>query len=191
MSGSLHDKGILILSGYLGEKFGQKCPVSFSASICFEQLYSGIDGDSASSAELYALFSSLSDLPIEQGIAVTGSINQKGFIQPIGGVNQKIEGFYQVCKAKGFTGRQGVIIPRQNVVNLMLDEEVITAVKEGTFHLYAVENIEEGIEILTGVPAGIADEQGNYSANTIFGRIQTKLAEYYSVVKEEQENSKI
>jgi lon-related putative ATP-dependent protease len=190
MSGALHDKGVLILSGYLGIKFGQKCPVSFSASICFEQLYSGIDGDSASSAELYALLSSLSDLPIDQGIAVTGSINQKGFIQPIGGVNQKIEGFYQVCKAKGLTGRQGVIIPYQNKVNLMLDEEVVTAVKEGSFHLYAVKTVEEGIEILTGVPAGIADEQGNYCADTVFGRIQKKLEEYYSVVKEEQDDCK-
>ncbi|MDD2212536.1 MAG: AAA family ATPase [Clostridia bacterium] len=190
MSGALHDKGVLILSGYLGEKFGQKCPVSFSASICFEQLYSGVDGDSASSAELYALFSSLADLPIEQGIAVTGSVNQKGFIQPIGGVNQKIEGFYQVCKAKGFTGKQGVIIPYQNVVNLMLDEEVVTAVKEGSFHLYAVKTLEEGIEILTGVPAGAVDEQGHYPADTVFGRIQKKLGEYYAMVKEEQNNCK-
>lgn len=190
MSGALHDKGVLILSGYLGEKFGQKCPVSFSASICFEQLYSGVDGDSASSAELYALFSSLAELPIEQGIAVTGSVNQKGFIQPIGGVNQKIEGFYQVCKAKGLTGKQGVIIPYQNVVNLMLDEEVVTAVKEGIFHIYAVKTLEEGIEILTGVSAGSIDKQGNYQADTVFGRIQRKLCQYYSVVREEQENIK-
>ena len=188
MSGSVHDKGVLILSGYLGEKFGRRFPVSFSASICFEQLYSGVDGDSASSAELYALFSSLADLPIAQGIAVTGSVNQKGFIQPIGGVNQKIEGFFQVCKAKGLTGRQGVIIPAQNVVNLMLDQEVITAVKENMFHLYAVSTVEEGIEILTGVSAGSADEQGNYTADTVFGRIQKKLYTYYSLVKEEQEN---
>lgn len=188
MSGSVHDKGVLILSGYLGEKFGQKFPVSFSASICFEQLYSGVDGDSASSAELYALFSSLADLPIEQGIAVTGSVNQKGFIQPIGGVNQKIEGFFQVCKAKGLTGKQGVIIPAQNVVNLMLDQEVITAVKENKFHLYAVTTVEEGIEILTGVPAGRADKQGNYPPNTVFGRIQKKLRTYYSLVKEEQKD---
>ena len=189
MSGSVHDKGVLILSGYLGEKFGRKSPVSFSASICFEQLYSGVDGDSASSAELYALFSSLADLPIAQGIAVTGSVNQKGFIQPIGGVNQKIEGFFQVCKAQGLTGKQGVIIPAQNVVNLMLDKEVITAVKENKFHLYAVTTVEEGIEILTGVPAGSADEQVNCPADTVFGRIQKKLCEYYSLVKEEQENN--
>jgi len=187
MSGALHNKGVLILSGYLGEKFGQKCPASFSASICFEQLYSGIDGDSASCAELFALFSSLADLPIAQGIAVTGSVNQKGFIQPIGGVNQKIEGFYQVCKAKGFTGKQGVIIPYQNVVNLMLDEEVVKAVKEGIFHLYAIKTLEEGIEILTSVPAGTLDEEEEYPVDTVFGRIQTKLGQYYRVVKEELE----
>lgn len=185
MSGALHDKGILILSGYFGEKFGQKYPVSFSASICFEQLYSGIDGDSASSAELYALLSGLADLAVEQGIAVTGSINQKGFVQPIGGVNEKIEGFYQVCKVKGFTGRQGVIIPQQNVINLMLDEEVVQAVKEGIFHIYAVENVEQGIEILTGVEAGTINEAGFYPQDTVFGRVQQKLAQYYALVKDE------
>lgn len=152
LSGSIHDKGILILNGYLGEKFGTRCPLSFSASICFEQLYDGIDGDSASSAELYGLLSSLSGIPVKQNIAVTGSVNQKGFVQPIGGVNQKIEGFFQVCKAKGLTGQQGVMIPTQNVVNLMLDDEVIEAVKQGLFHIYAVSAIEEGIEILTDTP---------------------------------------
>ncbi len=186
LSGALHDKGILILSGYMGEKFGRGCPVSFSASICFEQMYSGVDGDSASSAELYALLSSLAELPLAQGIAVTGSVNQKGCIQPIGGVNQKIEGFFQVCKTKGLTGSQGVIIPEQNVVNLMLDEEVVQAVKEENFHIYAVKTLEEGIEILTGVSAGNEDEQGNYAVDSVFGRVQKKLEEYYRMVKKEK-----
>jgi lon-related putative ATP-dependent protease len=179
MSGAIHDKGVLILSGYLGEKFGKNCPVSFSASICFEQLYHGVDGDSASSAELYALISSLAQVPLDQGIAVTGSVNQKGFIQPIGGVNQKVEGFFQVCKAKGLTGRQGVIIPEQNVTNLMLDHEVVEAVKEGRFHIYAIKTLEEGIEILTGRSAGQMDEQGEYPYDSVFGRVQQQLMEYY------------
>lgn len=185
LSGRIHDKGVLILSGYLGEKFGRKCPLSFSASICFEQLYDGVDGDSASSTELYGLLSSLSGIPIKQYIAVTGSVNQKGQIQPIGGVNQKIEGFFQVCKAKGLNGKQGVMIPYQNVVNLMLDEEVIEAVKAGKFHIYAVKTIEEGIEILTGVPAGTPDAEGNYPEGTVFCRVQKRLEEIYQCLKKE------
>ncbi len=186
MSGAIHDKGVLILSGYVGEKFGKSFPVSFSASICFEQLYHGVDGDSASSAELYTLLSSLAQVPIDQGIAVTGSVNQKGFIQPIGGVNQKIEGFFQVCKAKGLTGQQGVIIPEQNVINLMLDDEVVEAVKDGRFHIYAVKTLEEGIEILTGIPAGKTDEHGDYPWDSVFGRVQQQLRDYYHATQKEE-----
>lgn len=189
MSGTLHDKGVLILSGYMGEKFGDKCPLSFSASICFEQLYSGVDGDSASSTELYGLLSSLAGVPIQQGIAVTGSVNQKGEIQPIGGVNQKIEGFYQICKTLGLTGNQGVIIPQQNIVNLMLDEEIITAVKKGQFHIYAVNSVEEGIEILTGLPAGYPDQAGDYPPETIFGRVQQRIKEIHQLAKEKDDRN--
>jgi len=190
MSGSIHDKGVLILSGYMGEKFGRHCPLSFSASICFEQLYSGVDGDSASSTELYALLSSLAGVPIRQGIAVTGSVNQKGEVQPIGGVNQKIEGFYQVCKAKGLTGDQGVIIPVQNIANLMLDEEVIEAVRAGQFHIYAVSNVTEGIEILTGLPAGTPDEDGNYPPDSVYGLVQKRIKEIHQKAREKEEENK-
>lgn len=149
-SGSIHDKGVLILSGYLGERYGKEKPLSITTSITFEQNYSGVDGDSASSTELYAIISSISDIPIKQSIAVTGSVSQKGEIQPIGGVNQKIEGFFDVCKIKGFNGNKGVIIPIQNVKNLVLKDEIIEAVKENKFNIYAISNIEEGLEILTG-----------------------------------------
>ena len=148
-SGSSHSKGVLILSGYLGQLFAQDFPLSLTASVCFEQLYGGVDGDSASSTEAYAILSSLSGIPIKQSIAVTGSVNQKGEIQPIGGVNEKIEGFYQICKMRGLNGNHGVIIPIQNVRNLHLSDEVIDSVKAGKFHIYAINSIEEGIEILT------------------------------------------
>ena len=167
MSGSSHSKGVLILSGYLGEQFAQKMPLSLTGSICFEQLYGGVDGDSASSTEAYAILSSLSDIPINQSIAVTGSVNRKGEIQPIGGVNEKIEGFYQICKMRGFNGQQGVIIPKQNVRNLDLSDDIIESVKHGKFHIYAVGTIEEGIEILTGVPAGKKDRNGNFPNGSI------------------------
>ena len=153
-------------------------PLSLTASICFEQLYGGVDGDSASSTEAYAILSSLAEIPINQSIAVTGSINQKGEIQPIGGVNEKIEGFYQVCKMRGLTGEQGVIIPVQNIRNLHLDDEVIESVKEGKFHIYAIENIEQGIEILTGVPAGRKDKNGKFPAGTINYLVYEKLKKY-------------
>ena len=154
LSGSSHSKGVLILTGYLGQMFAQDIPLSLTASVCFEQLYNGVDGDSASSTELYAILSSLSGIPINQAISVTGSVNQKGEIQPIGGVNDKIEGFFQICKMRGLNGTHGVIIPKQNVHNLNLSDEVIEAVKNGDFHIYAISTIEEGIELLTGVPAG-------------------------------------
>ena len=178
LSGKTHDKGVLILSGYLGRTFAQNHPLSLSASITFEQSYGGIDGDSASSTELYALISSLSDIPIRQALAVTGSVNQKGQIQAIGGVNQKIEGFFDVCEEKGLTGQQGVLIPKANVNNLMLKKEVIDAVKKKKFHIYQVSTVEEGIEILTGVPAGKKDKEGNYAEGTVFGKVQEKLKKY-------------
>jgi len=160
LSGSTYDKGIMILSGYLRNRFGQKNPLAMTASICFEQSYSGIDGDSASSTELYALLSALSGAPIRQDLAVTGSVDQYGNVQAIGGVNEKIEGFYRVCKAVGLTGTQGVLIPRANVPNLMLDPETVAAAGRGEFHIYAIDNIDQGIEMLTGVRAGTAEEPG-------------------------------
>lgn len=184
LSGSSHSKGILILSGYLGEMFAQDMPLSLTASICFEQLYSGVDGDSASSTELYALLSSLSNIPINQSFAVTGSVNQKGEIQPIGGVNDKIEGFFQVCKMRGLDGSHSVIIPKQNVRNLNLSNEVVDAVKEGNFHIYAISTIDEGIELLTGVPSGSKDENGNFPAGTVNYLVYQKLKKYAKVSKE-------
>jgi len=178
LSGSTHDKGVLILSGYLGRTFAQSYPLSLSISITFEQSYGGIDGDSASSTELYAILSSLADIPIKQGIAVTGSVNQKGQIQAIGGVNHKIEGFFEVCKTKGLNGQQGVIIPQANQKNLMLSREVIQAVKKRKFHVYRVATIEEGIEILTGAPAGQADQDGNFPPGSVYGAAQQKLKQY-------------
>ena len=184
MSGSSHSKGILILRGYFGEKFAQDFPLSLTASLCFEQLYNGVDGDSASSTECYAILSSLSGMPINQAIAVTGSVNQKGIIQPIGGVNEKIEGFYAICKKRGLTGEQGVIIPIQNVRNLHLSDNVIESVKQGKFHIYAVSTIDEGIEILTGVPAGKQTKSGTYPAGTINYLVYEKLKKYYENSKE-------
>ncbi len=178
MSGRTHDKGVMILSGYLGRTFAQKYPLSLSISVTFEQSYSGIDGDSASSTELYAILSSLSGIPIRQGIAVTGSVNQKGQIQAIGGVNQKIEGFYEVCKTKGFTGQQGVMIPKANVKNLMLKREVVQAVEKDQFHIYPVETIEQGVEILTHVTTGTPDVHGNFPTDTVFGKVQEKLGHF-------------
>ncbi|UCG05594.1 MAG: AAA family ATPase [Desulfobacterales bacterium] len=179
LSGSTHDKGVLILSGYMGRTFAQYHPLSLSISITFEQNYGGIDGDSASSTELYAILSSLSDIPIRQGIAVTGSVNQKGQIQAIGDVNQKIEGFFEVCKEKGLTGQQGVIIPKANVDNLMIKREVINDVKRKKFHIYQVSTVEEGIEILTGVAAGKPDKNGNFPKGTVYGAVQQKLKTYF------------
>ena len=178
MSGPTHDKGVLIISGYLQGKFSQDRPLSINASLCFEQSYGGIDGDSASSAEIYALLSRLADLPIRQDLAVTGSVNQNGEIQPIGGVNEKIEGFYEICRMRGLTGSQGVIIPKQNVPDLMLKNDLIEAARAGQFVIYAVERIEEGIEILTGMPAGVRDAHGLYPPETIFGRVDARLAAY-------------
>jgi lon-related putative ATP-dependent protease len=178
LSGNTHDKGVLILSGYLGRTFAQHYPLSLSISLTFEQSYSGIDGDSASSTELYAILSSLSGVPIRQGIAVTGSVNQKGQVQAIGGVNQKIEGFFDVCRSKGLTGNQGVMIPAANVKNLMLKKSVVDAVKQGQFTIWQVATIEEGIEILTGKTAGTPDTMGKFPPETLYGRVQQKLENY-------------
>ena len=175
LSGATHDKGMLILGGYLRNKYAQDKPLAISASIAFEQSYSGIDGDSASSTEIYALLSSLSEIPIDQSIAVTGSVNQKGEIQAIGGVNQKIEGFYSCCMHKGITGSQGVIIPQSNVRDLMLRHEVIRAVEQGQFHIWAVANIDEGIALLTDTEAGERQEDGTYPAKSINALVDTKL----------------
>jgi lon-related putative ATP-dependent protease len=184
LSGRIHDKGVLILSGYMGWKYAQDNPLSLSASLCFEQSYEGVEGDSAASAELYALLSSLSDVPIRQDIAVTGSVNQKGEIQPIGGVNQKIESFFQVCKAKGLNGSQGVMIPQRNLRNLMLRQEVMDAVKQGKFHVYAVSTVDEGIEVLTGVKAGEKNEDGSYPDGTINYKVDKKLKEMAAKLKQ-------
>lgn len=182
MSGKIHSKGVLILSGYLGQKFAQDKPLALSASICFEQLYEEVEGDSASSAELYCLISSISELPLRQDIAVTGSVNQKGKVQPVGGINEKIEGFYAVCKIKGLTGTQGVIIPKSNVKHLMIKDEVIDAVRNGKFHIYPVETIEEGIEILTGVEAGVLQENLIYKEGTVFYKVNEKLSQYVKLI---------
>ena len=177
LSGRIHDKGVLILGGYLGWKYAQEQPLSLSASLCFEQSYEGVEGDSASSTELYAILSSLSEVPIKQTIAVTGSVNQKGEIQPIGGVNHKIESFFQVCNAKGLSGDQGVLIPQQNLRNLMLQEEVIEAVRRGQFHIYAVKTIDEGMEVLSGVEAGERKEDGTYPEGSINFLVNKRLTE--------------
>jgi len=190
LSGRTHNKGVLILGGYLRGKYAQNKPFSLSASIAFEQSYAGVEGDSASSTEVYAILSSLSQLPLRQDIAVTGSINQKGEIQPIGGVNEKIEGFYDVCKAKGLTGTQGVIIPHQNVQNLMLRPDVVGAVAQGKFHIYPIQTIDEGIEILTGVKAGERKEDGTFEEETVNTLVDKELQRLASSWKEFSETAK-
>lgn len=177
LSGPLHDKGVLILAGFLGDRFAQDKPLALAASICFEQSYGGVEGDSASSTELYGLLSSLAGIPIRQGIAVTGSVNQRGQIQPIGGVNEKIEGFFALCQARGLSGDQGVIIPVQNVRNLMLKSAVIEAVRAGKFSVWAVGTVDEGIEILTGLPAGQRQEDGSWPEGTVNFLVDKRLQE--------------
>jgi lon-related putative ATP-dependent protease len=183
MSGPIHDKGVLILSGFFGDRYAQDKSLSLSATICFEQSYAGIEGDSASSTELYALLSSLSGVPVKQGIAVTGSVNQRGMIQPIGGVNEKIEGFFKICRSRGLNGEQGVIIPIQNVKNLMLSDEVIAAVREGKFHIWAITSIDEGLEIVTGIPAGERREDGSWPEGTINYLVDQRLRAYADAAK--------
>lgn len=194
LSGPTHNKGMLILSGYLRHTFAQNKPLSLTASITFEQSYGGIDGDSASSTELYALLSSLSGKPLRQDIAVTGSVNQRGEVQPIGGVNEKIEGFYLCCKHAGLTGEQGVMIPRANVKDLMLRPDVVEAIDKGDFHVWAVENIDEGIELLTGTSAGKRKKDGTYPKTTIYGLVDAKLRELAEELqkfgKDDEDNGK-
>lgn len=187
MSGNIHDKGIQVLTGYIGQNYAQEFPLSLSCRICFEQNYNGIDGDSASSTELYAIISSLSGLPITQEIAVTGSINQRGEIQPIGGVTYKIEGFFDICNQRGLTGKQGVIIPYQNIKDLVLKDEVVEAVKNGKFHIYPITSVDEGIEILMGVSAGKRSSKGKFSQNSVHGKVMKKLREYYKKTVETEE----
>jgi lon-related putative ATP-dependent protease len=186
LSGPIHDKGVMILTGYLGGTFAADRPLSLSASICFEQSYDGVEGDSASSTELYALLSALSGIPIKQGIAVTGSVNQRGMIQPIGGVNFKIEGFFAVCKSQGLTGHQGVMIPKTNERHLMLNDEVIEAVAAGRFHIWSVETIEQGIDILTGMKAGQRDKHGEFPKKTVFHLVDKRLAEMEERMQEQE-----
>ncbi len=177
LSGPIYDKGMLILSGFIGERFAQDKPMALAASICFEQSYGGVEGDSASSAEIYGLLSSLSGLPLSQAIAVTGSVNQRGQVQAIGGVNEKIEGFYVVCKTKGLNGKQGVIVPASNVKNLMLKQEVVDAVTAEQFHVWAVSDIDQGIELLTGVPAGEPKKDGTWPEGTVNYLVDKRLRE--------------
>ena len=180
--GETHAKGVLILSGFIGNRFAQDIPLSLTASICFEQLYSGVEGDSASTAELYAILSSLADLPVYQGYAVTGSVNQHGMIQPIGGATFKVEGFFELCRHRGLNGRQGVILPHQNVRNLVLSDEVVEAVRNGLFHIWPIRTVDEGISILTGVPAGVKDAGGKWPADSVNGRVNAKLQKYAEIV---------
>jgi lon-related putative ATP-dependent protease len=175
LGGPLHSKGVLIMTGFLTGRYAERYPLSLSASLVFEQSYGGVDGDSASSAELYALLSSISEVPIKQSLAVTGSINQKGEVQAIGGVNDKIEGFFDICNARGLTGEQGVLIPQANVKHLMLRQDVVEAADRGEFHIYAVNSIDQGIELLTGMPAGEADPEGHFPDDTVNGRVQQRL----------------
>ena len=179
MSGPTHNKGVQIISGYLGSMYAQDFPLSLSCRICFEQNYNGIDGDSASSTELYCILSSLAEIPIKQNIAVTGSVNQKGEIQAIGGVTHKIEGFFDLCKKRGLTGEQGVMIPVSNVKDLVLNSEVCEAVKEGKFHIYPISTIDEGIEIMTDIPAGKKNAAGKYPPQSVHGKVMKKLREFY------------
>lgn len=178
MSGQTHDKGIQIITGFLGQTYAQKFPLSLSCRVCFEQNYNGIDGDSASSTELYCILSSLSELPIRQDLAVTGSVNQKGEIQAIGGVTHKIEGFFELCKKRGFTGNQGVIIPVSNVKDLVLNDEVVSAVKDGIFHIYPIRHINEGIELLMQYPAGEKNDLGEFPQDSVHGKVYDKLKKF-------------
>jgi len=184
LSGSSHDKGIHIINGYFREIFGRRHPLSFSANIVFEQGYGMIDGDSASAAEICALISCMSDIPIKQSIAITGSVNQKGDIQPIGGINEKIEGFFEICNSRGLTGTQGVIMPRLNVKDLMLNDDVINAVSEKKFHIYPVSSITDAVEIITGVKACEMKHDGLFLSGTVYGRVEKRLIEMKELMRD-------
>lgn len=183
LGGPIHNKGVLILTGFLSRSFARQSALSMSARLVFEQSYQGVEGDSASSTELYALLSALSGAPIKQGIAVTGSVNQNGDVQAVGGINEKLEGYFDVCSIKGLDGNQGVLIPESNVQNLMLREDLVTAIEEGRFHVWPVSRIEEGIELLTGLEAGVRDESGAFPEESVFGKVESKLREFQSVLR--------
>jgi predicted ATP-dependent protease len=184
MSGPIHSKGVLVIAGFLAARFGQHKPPVFSASLVFEQTYEAIDGDSASSSELYALLSALSGCPLRQELAVTGSVDQQGGIQPVGGLNEKIEAFYDLCAAKGLNGRQGVLIPERNRDALMLRSDVADVIAAGRFHIYAINTVEEGIELLSGVPAGVSDENGHYPDGTLFRAVEMRLKRFLQAMTE-------
>jgi predicted ATP-dependent protease len=175
---------VLVLAGFIALRFGQQRPPMFGASLVFEQTYEAIDGDSASSSELYALISALSGFPLRQELAVTGSVDQQGGVQPVGGLNEKIEAFYDVCLVKGLTGRQGVLIPEHNRDALMLRDDVVEAIAAGRFHVYAIETVEEGVELLTGVPAGLADDNGHYPDGTVFRAVEMRLKRFHQAMAE-------
>ncbi|MCS7176901.1 MAG: AAA family ATPase [Candidatus Kapabacteria bacterium] len=189
LSGRIHSKGVLILAGLLRERFAHRHPLTLTASLTFEQSYSSVDGDSASAAELYALLSALAQVPVRQEIAVTGSLSQKGDIQPVGGINEKIRGFFEICQARGLTGTQGVIIPRQNVEDLMLPDIIIDAVREGRFHIWPIRHFEEGIPLLMGMPAGVLRPDGTYPRNTLFGKVQKRLEELWRLSQSDRQPS--
>ena len=183
LSGEIHDKGLLILQGYLRKQYARTFPLSVYAGICFEQSYAEVDGDSASSAELFALLSAIGELPVRQDIAVTGSVNQLGDIQPVGGINEKIAGFYEICNLMGLTGRQGVIIPRQNIKTLILPDKVLSAIEKGKFHIYPISTIDEGMEILTLRPSGRRNVKGNFPPDTANHIIENRLRKLYELSK--------
>ena len=178
LGGPIHSKGVMILSSFLGSRYSPERQLSLAASLVFEQSYGGVEGDSASSAELYALLSSIAEVPAKQSLAVTGSVNQFGRVQAIGGVNEKIEGFFDICSTRGLTGEQGVLIPDSNVQHLMLRDDVVQAVTEGKFHVYPIESIDQGIELLTDMPAGEPDDEGAYPEDTINGKVQARLKKF-------------
>ena len=184
LSGKIHDKGFFILTGYLRGKYGYDKPLSLNASIGFEQSYSEVDGDSASSTELYALLSAISGFPINQGIAVTGAVNQNGEVQAVGGVTHKIEGFFEICKVKGLTGRQGVLVPRDNLKHLSLSDDVTEAIENKRFHIYGVSTVDEGIEVLTGVPAGDLQVDGEYPEGTVHRAVEQRLRQMADSARE-------
>jgi lon-related putative ATP-dependent protease len=183
MSGNIHTKGVMILTSFLKERFAHNKPLSLAASFCFEQSYGMVEGDSASSTELFALLSALARVPIDQGIAVTGSVSQKGEIQPVGGVTRKVEAFYEICKHKGLNGNHGVIIPAKNLRNLMLKQELVDSVKEGRFHIWPISTVEEGVEILTGMGAGVLQPDGSYPEGTFFRKVDERLVELAEIVR--------
>ena len=185
LSGHIHDKGFLTLTGYLRDRYGQEQRIAVGATLTFEQSYEQIEGDSAASAELYALLSELSGLPVRQDIAVTGSVNQHGEIQAIGGVNEKIEGFFRTCSLQELTGRQGVIIPEANARNLMLSDEIVDSVRAGRFHVWTVRTVDAGIELLTGVRAGVRDDDGRFPEGTVHARVAERLERWASEAAEE------